>query len=109
MAPTGSFGSLGRLGGTRGEICLSSCLGVFLGGSIGPRNCDLNMSRPAGIDFRFPEAFHVSYIQFNRPFSYSKKGSGSNDISSHFVEFSNVYNSDRSSNATQSNLVYKNA
>ena len=45
---------------------------------------------------------------FNRPFSYSKKESGSNDISLHLVEFSNVYNSDRSSNATQSNVVYKN-
>ena len=43
----------------------------------------------------------------NRPFSYSKKECGSNDISSHFVEFSNVYNTERSSNATQSNLVYK--
>ena len=43
----------------------------------------------------------------NRSFSYSKKESGSNDISSHFVEFSNVYNGNRSSNATQSNLVYK--
>ena len=44
----------------------------------------------------------------NRPFSNSKKESGSNDTLLHFVEFSNVYNSDRSSNATQSNLVYKN-
>ena len=32
----------------------------------------------------------------NRPFSYSKKKSGSNDISLHFVEFSNTHNSDRS-------------
>ena len=47
-------------------------------------------------------------LRDNRPFTYSKKESGSNDISSHFVEVSNVYNSDRSSNATQSNLVYKN-
>ena len=45
----------------------------------------------------------------NRPFSYSRKECGSNDISLHFVEFSNVHNYDRSSNATQSNLVYKNA
>ena len=44
----------------------------------------------------------------NRPFSYSKKECGSNDISSHFVEFSNVYNTDRRPNAIQSNLVYKN-
>ena len=45
----------------------------------------------------------------NRPFSYSKKESGSNDISLDFVEFSNVHNTDRNSNATQSNLVYKNS
>ena len=37
----------------------------------------------------------------NRPFSYSKKESGSNDISLHLVEFSNVHNTDRSSHATQ--------
>ena len=29
----------------------------------------------------------------NRPFSYSKKESGSNDTSLHFVEFSNTHNS----------------
>ena len=44
----------------------------------------------------------------NRPFSYSKKEVGSNDISSDFVEILNVHNTDRSSNATQSNLMYKN-
>ena len=44
----------------------------------------------------------------NRSFTYSKKESGSNDISLHLVEFSNVHNTDRSSNANQSNLVYKN-
>ena len=38
---------------------------------------------------------------------YYKKECGSNDISSHFIELSNVYNTDRSSNATLSNLVYK--
>ena len=43
----------------------------------------------------------------NRPFSYSKKESGSNDISLQFVEFSNLHNCDRSSNATQLNLAYK--
>ena len=43
----------------------------------------------------------------NRPFSYSEKESQSNDTLLHFVEFSNVHNSDRSSNATRSNLVYK--
>ena len=36
----------------------------------------------------------------NRPFSYSEKESQSNDTLLHFVEFSNVHNSDRSSNAT---------
>ena len=35
---------------------------------------------------------------------YSKKKS--NDILTHSVEFSNVHNCDRSSNATQSNLAY---
>ena len=44
----------------------------------------------------------------HRPFSYSEKESQSNDTLLHFVEFSNVHNSDRSSNATRSNLVYKN-
>ena len=46
--------------------------------------------------------------KFNRPFSYSEKESQSNDTLLHFVEFSNVHNSDRSSNATPSNLMYKN-
>ena len=44
---------------------------------------------------------------FNRPFSYPEKESQSNDTLLHFVEFSNVHNCDRSSNATRSNLVYK--
>ena len=44
----------------------------------------------------------------NRPFSYSEKESQSNETLLHFVEFSNVHNSDRTSNATRSNLVYKN-
>ena len=44
----------------------------------------------------------------NRPFSYSEKESQSNDTLLHFVEFSNLHNSDRSSNATQSNLAHKN-
>ena len=43
----------------------------------------------------------------NRPFSYYEKESQAKDTSLHFVEFSNVHNSDRSSNATRSNLVYK--
>ena len=45
---------------------------------------------------------------WTRLFSYSEKESQSNDTLLHFVEFSNVHNSDRSSNATRSNLVYKN-
>ena len=44
----------------------------------------------------------------NSPFSYSEKESQSNDTLLRFVEFSNVQNSDRSSNATRSNLVCKN-
>ena len=46
-------------------------------------------------------------MNFNRPFSYSEKECGSNDISLQFVEFSNVHNCDRSSNAIQWNLVNK--
>ena len=43
----------------------------------------------------------------NRPFSSSENECGSNDISLQFVEFSNVHNCDRSSNAILSNLAYK--
>ena len=43
----------------------------------------------------------------NKPYSYSENESGSNDISLHVIEFSNVHNCDRSSNATQSNLAHK--
>ena len=39
-----------------------------------------------------------------RPFNYSKKESKSNNILLQFVEFSNVHNSDRNSNATRSNI-----
>ena len=46
-------------------------------------------------------------IGTNRPFSYSESECGSNDISLQFVEFSNVHNCDRSSNATLSSLAYK--
>ena len=41
------------------------------------------------------------------PFSYSGKESESNDVMMQFEEFSNVHNSDRTSNATRSNLAYK--
>ena len=44
----------------------------------------------------------------NRPFSFSEKECGSNDISSQSVEFSNMQNGDRSSNAIQSNLAHQN-
>ena len=40
--------------------------------------------------------------------TYSKKESESNDVVMHFKEFSNVHNSNRSSNATRSNVLYKN-
>ena len=43
-----------------------------------------------------------------RHFSYSRKECGSDNISLHFVEVSNVDNSDRNCNANQSYLVYKN-
>ena len=48
-----------------------------------------------------------SFGERNRPFSYSRKESESNDTLIHFEEFSNVQNSDRSFNATRSNLTYK--
>ena len=48
-----------------------------------------------------------AYAQINRPFSYSRKESKSNDVMMLFEEFSYVHNSDRTSNATRSNLAYK--
>ena len=53
-------------------------------------------------------SYSVVSVVDNRPFSYSKKESQSNDILLHFVEFSNVHNLDRRSDATRSNLAYKN-
>ena len=47
-------------------------------------------------------------MPLNRPFSVSEKESQWNDNLLQFVEFSNVHNSDRGSNATRSNLMYKN-
>ena len=44
----------------------------------------------------------------NRPFSFPEKESRSNDTLLHFVEFSNVHNCDRSSNANRSSLANKN-
>ena len=41
------------------------------------------------------------------PFSYSGKESESNNVMMQFEEFSNVHNSDETSNATRSNLAYK--
>ena len=52
--------------------------------------------------------YALSAIFGDGPFSYSEKESQSNDTLVHFVEFSNVHNCNRNSNATQSNLVYKN-
>ena len=43
----------------------------------------------------------------NRHISYSEKECGSNNSSLHFVDFSDMHNCDRSSNAIQSNLAYK--
>ena len=54
----------------------------------------------------FSNLFRLQTDICNRPFSYSEKESQSNDTLLHFVEFSNEHNSDRSSNATRSNLVY---
>ena len=57
------------------------------------------------VDTRRNGAFLFCFAeQRNRPFSYSEKESQSNDTLLHFVEFSNVHNSDRSSNATRSNF-----
>ena len=52
--------------------------------------------------------YPVSRRILNRPFSFSEKESQSNDALQHFVEFLNAHNSDRSSNATRSNLVCNN-
>ena len=62
---------------------------------------------PVAITFNIDTEMNNQLIN-NRPFSYSEKESQSNDTLLHFVEFSNVHNSDRSPNATRSNLVYKN-
>ena len=43
----------------------------------------------------------------NRPYSYARKESESNDVMMQFEEFSNAHNSDRASNATLSSLAYK--
>ena len=58
------------------------------------------------LDFVLPLTLKQSkeYRLLNLP----EKESESNDTLLHFVEFSNVHNCDRSSNATRSNLVYKN-
>ena len=61
------------------------------------------------IPFILNMVFSVQFLfSANRPFSYSEKESQSNDTLLHFVEFSNVHNSDRSSNAIQSNFACKN-
>lgn len=47
-------------------------------------------------------------VSLSRCFSHSRNESESNDMFIHFEEFSILYNSDRSSNATPSNVLYKN-
>ena len=49
-----------------------------------------------------------NWLYAHRPFSYSEKESQSNDTLLQFVEVSNVHNTERSSNTTRSNRVYKN-
>ena len=49
----------------------------------------------------------VTFPVVNRSFSCSEKESELNDILIHLVEFSNLHNRDRSSNATRSNAEYK--
>ena len=49
----------------------------------------------------------LAFPQYGRPFSYSGKESESNDIMLQLEEFSNVHNSDRTSNTTRNNLAYK--
>ena len=56
---------------------------------------------------RFRNNLSLLFMHWNRPFSYSEKECGSNDILLHFVELSNMHNWDRSSNAIHSNLAYK--
>ena len=61
-----------------------------------------------GATFRHEEMLKVCPLKCKlAPFCYSENKCGSNDISLQFVEFSNVQNCDRSSNATLSNLAYK--
>ena len=48
----------------------------------------------------FDQNILLPKITLHRPFSYSERESQSNDTLLQFVEFSNVHNSDRSSNAT---------
>ena len=45
-------------------------------------------------------------LMCNRLFSYSERERGLNDISLHFVEFSNVHHYDRYSNTIQSSLAH---
>ena len=94
---------------------LPSCITILIGnrlifGMIRPLSnsnrkiYNYNFSFNHGLQSLF-QNFSMSSV--NRTFSYPEKGSQSNDTLLHFVEFSNVHNSDRSSNATRSNLVYK--
>ena len=69
---------------------------------------DYNKNNNSIVVDLFQVCFMVYHVLFNKPFSSSEKESESNDFLIHFVEFSNVHNSGRSSNATRSNLAYKN-
>ena len=71
------------------------------------RCCKTRVRNKSNVSLRQGVSTENVHFQ-NRPFSYSKNESGSNDISIHFVQFSNVHDTDRSSDTTQSNLVYKN-
>ena len=66
-----------------------------------PNECELQVTHITAVIKR---CYKSNESINNRPFSYSEKESQSNDTLLHLVEFSNVHNSDRSSNATRSNF-----
>ena len=74
----------------------------------------LQMHRPFSYSEKECEWNDISlhFVEFsnvhNGPFSYSEKESQSNDTLLHSVESSNVHSSDRSSKATPSSLTHEN-
>ena len=66
------------------------------------------VSTKASQEMKFFNKHFKNQSGINRPFSYFIKESESNDLLMHFVEFSNLHNSDGSSNPTGSSLTYKN-